>query len=152
MTVEVGQVFDGKVTGILAFGAFVDIGEGKSGMVHISEVANTFVQKISDHLTIGQQVRVKVIGINADGKISLSIKKADAAPPVEAAENAPARPPREPRPQSSGWQGPRGDNRQGQQQSFEDMMSRFKQTSDDKMSALRKSGDSRYSGNKGKRK
>ncbi len=76
MQFEVGTVLEGKVTGILKFGAFVDLGSGKSGMVHISEVANTYVNDIREHVTEGQTVKVKIIGISEDGKISLSMKKA----------------------------------------------------------------------------
>lgn len=76
MQFEVGNVLEGKVTGILKFGAFVDLGEGKSGMVHISEVANTYVNDIKEHVTEGQTVKVKIIGISEDGKISLSMKRA----------------------------------------------------------------------------
>ena len=74
---EVGAIFEGKVTGITKFGAFVDLGGGKTGMVHISEVAPVFVKEIRDFVTEGQTVKVKIIGINDDGKISLSMKKAD---------------------------------------------------------------------------
>lgn len=76
MQLEVGEILEGKVTGILKFGAFVDIGGGKSGMVHISEIANTYVNDIKDHVAEGQVVKVKIISIAEDGKISLSIKKA----------------------------------------------------------------------------
>ena len=69
---EVGAIFEGKVTGITKFGAFVDLGNGKTGMVHISEVAPVFVKEIRDFVTEGQTVKVKIIGINEDGKISLS--------------------------------------------------------------------------------
>ena len=74
MAVEVGNILEGKVTGITDFGAFVDLPDGKSGMVHISEVAPTYVNKISDHLTEGQTVKVKVLSVGENGKISLSIK------------------------------------------------------------------------------
>lgn len=76
MRLEVGSIVEAKVTGITNFGAFVELPEGKKGMVHISEVAPTYVEKIADHLTVGQQVKVKVLSIGDDGKISLSIKKA----------------------------------------------------------------------------
>ena len=76
MQLEVGTVLEGKVTGILKFGAFVDLGNGKSGMVHISEVANTYVNDINEHLKEGQVVKVKIVSIAEDGKIALSIKKA----------------------------------------------------------------------------
>ena len=77
MAVEVGSILEGKVTGITNFGAFVELEEGKSGMVHISEVALTYVEKISDFLEEGQTVKVKVLSVDeANGKISLSIKRA----------------------------------------------------------------------------
>ncbi len=73
---EIGKIYNGKVKGITQYGAFVDIEGGGSGMVHISEIANTYVSEIRDHLTENQEVKVKVIGINEAGKVSLSIKKA----------------------------------------------------------------------------
>lgn len=76
MDFAVGAIFEGKVTGITKFGAFVSLPEGKSGMVHISEVANSFVNDIKDFLTEGQDVKVKVINIDDVGRINLSIKKA----------------------------------------------------------------------------
>ena len=76
MQLEVGAVVEGKITGIVPFGAFVDIGEGKSGLVHISEISDVFVKEVSKHVEVGQTVKVKVIKINNDGKIELSIKQA----------------------------------------------------------------------------
>lgn len=76
MDLAVGSIVDGKVTGITKFGAFVALPEGKSGMVHISEVAASFVSDIKDFLQEGQQVRVKIISIDQAGRINLSIKKA----------------------------------------------------------------------------
>ncbi len=144
MQLEVGAILEGKVTGITKFGAFVDLGEGKSGMVHISEVAATYVKEISDHVELGQMVKVKVLGITPEGKISLSIKKALPPPPPG------ARPPRRsaprdgyrssaPMPPVKGpgnyeWT-PRA---QSENMSFEDMMSKFKAASDDKMSDLKR--------------
>jgi len=147
MAAEVGSLVDGKVTGIIEYGAFVDIGEGKTGMVHISEVSPTYVTNIRDHLAVGQQVRVKVLSVSPEGKVSLSIKKAlDPDAPAGEKPTAPP-PPRQPR--RSGppnvWQGQRGANA-GEPQTFEDMMSRFKQTSEDKISTLRRGGDTRYGG------
>ena len=78
MQVEVGSVLEGKVTGITKFGAFVELPNKASGMVHISEIASTFVKEIRDFVTEGQTVKVKVLSISEDGKISLSIKKAQA--------------------------------------------------------------------------
>ncbi len=77
MAVEVGNILEGKVTGITDFGAFIELPDGKSGMVHISEVAPVYVSKISEFLKEGQTVKVKVLSVNEEnGKISLSIKKA----------------------------------------------------------------------------
>ena len=78
MQLQVGMVLEGKVTGITKFGAFVALPDGKSGLVHISEIANTFVNDVHDYVQDGQSVKVKVIGIADDGKINLSIKKAEA--------------------------------------------------------------------------
>jgi len=80
MDLAVGSIVEGKVTGITKYGAFVALPEGKSGMVHISEVAASYVNDIKDFLEEGQQVKVKVIGIDQAGRINLSIKKA--APPT----------------------------------------------------------------------
>ena len=76
MQLEVGSILEGKVTGITKFGAFVELPGGKTGMVHISEVAPTFVKEIRDFVTENQTVKVKVLSIGEDGKISLSMKKA----------------------------------------------------------------------------
>lgn len=82
MQLEIGKIYTGKVKGIAMYGAFIDIEGGGTGMVHISEISNTFVSEVREFLTIGQEVRVKVIGINEQGKVSLSIKKLmTAAPP-----------------------------------------------------------------------
>ena len=75
----VGSIVEGKVTGITKFGAFVDLGDGKTGMVHISEVAPTFVKEIRDFVKENDVVKVKVLSVSEDGKISLSMKKADPA-------------------------------------------------------------------------
>ena len=76
MQLEIGKIYNGKVKGITQYGAFVDIEGGGTGMVHISEIANTYVSDIHEHLSEDQEVKVKVIGINEAGKVSLSIKKA----------------------------------------------------------------------------
>lgn len=113
MEFEVGSIVSGKVTKIAAFGAFVSLEGGKSGMVHISEISSGFVRDIRDHLSEGQQVRVKIIKIDENGRISLSIKQV----PVEKGHEAP--PIEFTKPEQSG--------------NFEDMMNRFKAASDDKL-------------------
>ena len=136
MQLEVGAILEGKVTGITKFGAFIELPEGKTGMVHISEVAPTYVKEIRDYLTENQQVKVKVLSISDEGKISLSIKKA--------AEKAPASQRRKVSPGRPGefeWQSPKNDSG-----TFEEMMQRFKQTSDEKMSDIRRNVDSKRGG------
>lgn len=136
MQVEVGAIFEGKVTGITKFGAFVEMPDGKNGMVHISEVASTYVKEISDHITMGQVVKVKVLSVSEDGKVSLSMKRAQ--PPAK----------REPRPRAEQAHRPGGFEWQPSSNtgSFEDMLSRFKQTSDEKMSDLKRSMDGKHGG------
>lgn len=75
MQIVVGNIVEGKVTGITKFGAFVALPEGKSGMIHISEVANAFVTDIHDYLSDGQKVRVRILSVSPDGKIRLSAKQ-----------------------------------------------------------------------------
>lgn len=146
MAVEVGSIVEGKVTGITKFGAFVELPGGKTGMVHISEIAATYVKEIRDFLQENQVVSVKVIAITPEGKVNLSIKRAIEQPPRstnagprfgQSQRTAP--PPRR--------TGPGSDidfSRQNNgPQSFEDMLSRFKQTSDDKMSDIRRNLDSK---------
>lgn len=77
MPVELGQVVDGTVTGITDFGAFIQLPDGKTGLCHISEIADEYVKSVKDYLTEKQTVKVKVIEINGKGKVSLSIRKAN---------------------------------------------------------------------------
>ncbi len=83
MELEAGGIYEGKVTGITKFGAFVSFEGGKSGLVHISEVANSFVSDVSEHVKLGQSVRVKVLSFTDSGKINLSIKQVEQGPAVE---------------------------------------------------------------------
>lgn len=150
MQPDVGKIYEGKVTGITKFGAFVEIEPGVTGMVHISEVANTFVNEIKDHLTEGQQVKVKVLSVSEEGKISLSIKKALPAPPKKE-----FRGPREGgRPNGgagkpSGIAGkPRQDKAvskepQTPESAFEDMLNKFKASSDERIGDIRKNMDNK---------
>ena len=167
MQLEIGKVYNGKVKGITQYGAFVDIDGGGTGMVHISEIANTYVSDIREHLTEEQEVKVKVIGINEAGKVSLSIKKAS--------ENGDAQPRQRRFDKGQGKfdkgdrngekfdkgdrsfdKGERSNDRQQRskpviwepkkqtppsEMTFEDMMSRFKQTSEERMCDLKRSTD-----------
>ena len=92
MQIEVGAVLEGKVTGITKFGAFVSLPEGKSGLIHISEVANTYVNDVHEFLTEGQSVKVRVLNVGQDGKISLSAKRAVEQTAEPARKPAPRRP------------------------------------------------------------
>src|SRR5699024_12783863 len=80
MSIEVGSKLQGKVTGITNFGAFVELEKGKTGLVHISEGADTYVKDINEHLNVGDEIKVKVINVEDDGEIGLSIKKAKDRP------------------------------------------------------------------------
>lgn len=122
MQLEVGAILEGKVTGITKFGAFVELPGGRTGMVHISEVAPTFVKEIKDYVQENQMVKVKVLNIMEDGKISLSMKRVD--PPAKKPQSGPA---------GYEWTPRRNDNL-----SFEDMMNKFKQSSEEKMLDLKK--------------
>ncbi|MBP3936492.1 MAG: S1 RNA-binding domain-containing protein [Clostridia bacterium] len=138
MQFEVGSIVEGKVTSITNFGAFVELPENATGMVHISEVASTYVREIREFLTEGQTVKVKVINIAPDGKIALSIKKAAEAP----ARRQPRQPaPVSHRPGDFEWRPTKNAS-----SDFEDMMSKFKATSDEKISDLKRSHDGRYGG------
>ena len=146
MQIDIGAIYDGTVTGLSKFGAFVKLDNGTSGLVHISEVASEYVSDISQHLAEGDKVKVKVLEINEKGKVSLSIKKA--MPEQEKPKQA------KPRPQNKntdrGWKGaPQQES--NAPMSFEDMMAKFKAQSEDKMSDIKRSSD-RRGGNTGYRK
>ena len=141
------MVIEGKVTGITKFGAFVALQEGKSGLVHISEIANTFVNDVHDYVQDGQTVKVKIIGIGDDGKINLSIKKADEHAPQQRQDQRPPRPASAAQPRQYGGprqavpraNGPTGDV------SFEDKLKQFMQESDSRMADNKMYSDHRTS-------
>ena len=140
-----GAIFDGKVKTITNFGAFVTLPENKTGLVHISEVANTFVSDIRQHLTEGQDVKVMVIGTE-NGKINLSIKRLEAKPTRESAprsnnfrpkEGAPA----QSRPQRTAPTPPPAPKTADQL--FEERLKQFMSESDSKISSIRQYSDHR---------
>ncbi|EWM54861.1 S1 RNA-binding domain-containing protein [Ruminococcus flavefaciens] len=170
MQLEIGKIYNGKVKGITQYGAFVDIDGGGTGMVHISEIANTYVSDIREHLAEEQEVKVKVIGINEAGKVSLSIKKASEngdSQPRQKRFDGKGRPDKNDRSGDRGDRGDRGGDKgdrgydKGErsnqrskpiiwepkkqipqsEMTFEDMMSRFKQTSEERMCDLKRSTD-----------
>lgn len=140
MEFTVGNIYEGKVTGITAFGAFVMLAPGKSGMVHISEVANTYVDDINKHLTIGDNVKVKLIGVDQNGRINLSVKKA--LPAEEKPNTAP--PPRVETKVAEPVAIPDGSTlEKSADNAFEDKLRSFMQRSESKMSDVRAQKDKR---------
>jgi S1 RNA binding domain protein len=117
MEITVGTLLEGKVKTIAKFGAFISLPENRTGMVHISEVAGSYVNDIREHLTEGQEVRVKVLSVAEDGKIALSIKRA--LEPVRT-----PKPRTEPRPQAP-----------KEPQTFEEKLKQFMSDSDSTFSA-----------------
>ncbi|MCI1859088.1 MAG: S1 domain-containing RNA-binding protein [Sporolactobacillus sp.] len=129
MSIEPGSKLKGKVSGITNFGAFVDLPGGKTGLVHISEVADRYVKDIHDVLSIGDEVTVKVLHVAPDGKIGLSIRKA-----VD-----------KPRTASRGPRG-RGRERMSRPASFEDKISRYLKESEDRLSTIKRQTESKRGG------
>ena len=134
MELTVGQIVDGKITGITAFGVFLDIGDGKSGLVHISEVSRTYVSDLNEFVKVGDEVKAKILNIGEDGKISLSMKRALEPEKREPRERRERRPVTPPKPDNSFVWTPK----KNESASFEEMMNRFKQTSDEKFSDLKR--------------
>lgn len=185
MRLEEGSIIEGKITGIQKFGAFVDLGGGKSGMIHISEVSPSYVNDINEFLKVGQTVKAKVITIGENGKISLSIKKA--LPPEE--QQPARRPDSAQRDKSRGYNHDKVYDKDAQAQQrpkhfaqkkpavkkeepdasalqyaqyayeprntstdaeFEDMLSKFKSSSEDRMSDLKRTMDFKKRGSRRK--
>jgi S1 RNA binding domain protein len=121
MAIEVGNTCQGKVTGITKFGAFVEISENKTGLVHISEIAEDYVKQVGDHVNTGDKVTVKVLQIQEDGKIALSIRKANNR--EEASHRA--------------------SRKQESPGSFENKMKHFLQDSEERLNALNKKTEGR---------
>lgn len=165
MSIEVGSKISGKVSGITNFGAFIDLGEGKTGLVHISEVSDTFIKDIKDVLKVGDEVLVKVMSIGDDGKIGLSIRRAVDKPASEGTTR---------RESSGGYQGRReggnggrDNNRSGgyqnqrnnrntrneppKKEDFDSLMSSFIKDSDDRLTSLKRNTEGKRGGRGGRR-
>lgn len=136
MEFEVGKIVKGKVVGIANFGAFVEVegdndttqsGRKRNCLVHISEISDGFVKSVEDYLKIGDSVEAKVISVDGNGKVSLSIKQAKSE--TKTSNSAFSNPP----PEYFSGKREKGD--------FEEMMHSFKQASDEKMSVLKRAGD-----------
>lgn len=175
MSVEVGQKVQGKVTGITNFGAFVELPDNKSGLVHISEISDSYVKDINDVLTMGQEIEVRVLSIAPDGKISLSLRQAN-----ESSESKSA-----PRTNRDGFQSQANHNRKPKFESkdnnynqnksfkpstrpsnsdnyskpketpkaddFDALMSSFLKDSEDRLSSLRRNTEGKRGGRGGRR-
>ncbi|MDF2929015.1 MAG: pnp 2 [Anaerospora sp.] len=137
MSIEVGSVVEGVVTGITNFGAFVELPGGKVGLVHISEVADVYVRDVKDFLKEQDRVKVKVLSVDERGKIGLSIKQL----------TAPVNPgPRKPH---------TNDNRRPNRfnsLSFEDKLNKFLKDSDERLTDLKRNTDSKRGGRGGARR
>ena len=145
MSLEVGAILEGEVTGITNFGAFVQLPEGKIGLVHISEVSNVYVKDVHDFLKEHDKVKVKVLSVDERGKVGLSIKQLT---PPPAPQPKPQRPQmenkerRSPRPQAA---------KVAPALSFEDKLSKFLKDSDDRMLDLKRNTESKRGGRGAKR-
>ena len=150
MQIEVGSIVEGKVTGIAAFGAFVELENGKTGLVHISEIASEYVSDIKQHLKEGQKVKVKVIGMEK-GKISLSIKQTETEnEKKEDKKNTQKKRAERRMAQNSGPKQPPEEfefvRKRTGDMSFDDMLQKFKQDSDEKFQDLKRSNEGKRSG------
>jgi S1 RNA binding domain protein len=128
MLVEVGKIVEGKVSGITNFGAFIQLPDGKTGLVHISEIAEEYVKDINAHLKESQLVKVRVISVDSNGKIALSIKKAlDHKPRVRSSG-----------PVDIDWSRNSSDSL-----SFEERLAKFMKDSDERLSDIKKNFESK---------
>ncbi|WP_122645852.1 S1 domain-containing RNA-binding protein [Enterococcus mediterraneensis] len=147
MSIEVGAKLQGKVSGITNFGAFIDLGDKKTGLVHISEVSNGFVKDINDVLKVGDEVTVLVTSVGNDGKIGLSIRKAQEQPQEKRefakkeTRNRPA--------QKKSFS--RGQSSANNKQDFDTLMSSFLKDSDDRLSSLKRNTEGKRGGRGGRR-
>lgn len=164
MEFAVGAIVEGKVTGITKFGAFVSLPGNKTGMVHISEIAHAYVSDINEYLSVGQEVKAKIIAIDPSGKINLSIKKTVEAPQRQPrgdrAQNRTDRQdrqegsdrPQQSRPANSAAPAKSGEQRRQsaprsgaskEPQTFDDMVKQFMADSDSKISSIKQYSDHR---------
>jgi len=126
MTIEVGDILEGVVTGITPFGAFIGLPGNLTGLVHISEVADTYVKDVKDYLKEQDKVKVKVINIDPNGKIGLSVKQANPeyVPKAQRREN----------------------RARANDMSFEDKLAKFMKESDEILAEYKRSTDAKRGG------
>ena len=130
MPLEEGKIVEGVVASITSFGAFIQLSDGKTGLVHISEIADTYVKDIKDYIREKDRVKVKILAIEKNGKINLSIKQAQEIKKTV-------------KPAEIDWE---QENRKNQANSFEDRLSKFMKESDEKLQQLKKNTDSKRNG------
>lgn len=143
MSIELGSKVQGKVTGITNFGAFVELPGGTTGLVHISEVADSYVKDVNDHLKIGDMVEVKVVS-EKEGKVALSIKQTIDKPEGQSSYKQRPRP----------TQGRGNDRSRGNfkpRETFEDKMSQFLKSSEESLSSLKRNTEGKRGGRGGRR-
>lgn len=129
MPVEVGKIVEGVVTGITNFGAFIQLEKGKTGLVHISEISNNYVKDIHNYLKDKEKVKVKVLSIDNDGKIGLSIKQAQPKKSTKSPYQ---------------WKG--NEQAQPNGESFEEQLSRFLKDSEERQQFIKKNFDEKRGG------
>ena len=145
--ISVGSILEGKVISVMPFGAFVDLGGKKSGLVHISEISSGYVKNINEHVKKGDILRVKVISIDDSGKISLSAKQAEEKKAKKSGnagngqKKEAGKKQQSVRPVDIDWS-----SGASSELSFEDKLSKFKHDSDENMQTLRRSAESKRSG------
>ncbi len=135
MELTVGAILEGKVKSITNFGAFISLPENKTGLVHISEVANAYVSDVRQHLSEGQDVKVMVIGTE-NGKLNRSIKRLEARPQRESAPRSGSRPASQSRPARAAQVTPPPAPKTADQL-FEERLKAFMSESDNKLSSMR---------------
>lgn len=128
MPIAVGDILEGRVSGTAKFGAFVEIGEGKNGLVHISEISSRYVENVDDFVKRGDIVKVKVVSISPEGKIGLSMRQAQ--PPKE-------RPVPSPKPINRETMKKTTPDKDGVDRGFEDKLERFMKESTERYEAIR---------------
>lgn len=150
MSLEVGNKVEGKITGLANFGAFVDLGDNKTGLVHISEVSDKFVEDINDELKVGQIITVEILSIADDGKIALSMrdrekeaeeKKSSAKSDEKSKSSRGGRSSSSRRPSK-----PFRSKKRSGGQDFDSLMSDFLKDSESRLSSIKKNTENRRGG------
>lgn len=146
MAVETGAILDGTVVKLLKYGVIVSLPENTTGLIHISEIADSYVHDVSDYFREGDGVKVKILGKRDEGRYELSAKQAEARKPLEGAPQRPSAPVRS-EGEGGGGGGGRGDRgERGGHQSFEERLTDFLKESNRKQNELKRDRDGRRRG------